>query len=56
MKSSPIFTPTEAGVVAAFYALVISLVIYRELTLKALYNAILNAGRMTAVMRAAVQN
>ncbi|MBU4531169.1 MAG: TRAP transporter large permease subunit [Hoeflea sp.] len=45
-----IFTPTEAGVVAAFYALVISLVIYRELTLKALYNAILNAGRMTAVI------
>jgi len=45
-----IFTPTEAGVVAAFYALVISLVIYRELTLKALYNAILNAGHMTAVI------
>ena len=45
-----IFTPTEAGVVAAFYALVISLVIYRELTLKALYDAILNAGRMTAVI------
>lgn len=45
-----IFTPTEAGVVAAVYALVISLVVYGEMTLNALYYAILNAGRMTAVI------
>lgn len=45
-----IFTPTEAGVVAAVYALLISLVIYREMTPKDLYYAILNAGRMTAVI------
>ncbi len=45
-----IFTPTEAGVIAAVYALAISLLIYREMTPKALYYAILNAGRMTAVI------
>lgn len=45
-----IFTPTEAGVVAAAYALVVSIVVYREMTLKELYYAILNAGRMTAVI------
>ncbi|MCH4810423.1 TRAP transporter large permease [Vreelandella neptunia] len=45
-----IFTPTEAGVVAAVYALLISLVIYREMSPKDLYYAILNAGRMTAVI------
>lgn len=45
-----IFTPTEAGVVAAAYALLVSIVVYREMTLKDLYYAILNAGRMTAVI------
>jgi len=45
-----VFTPTEAGIVAAAYALVVSLVVYRELTLGALYTAILNAAKTSAVI------
>lgn len=45
-----VFTPTEAGVVAAAYALFVGLVVYRELTPKLLYEALLAAGRMTAVI------
>jgi tripartite ATP-independent transporter DctM subunit len=45
-----VFTPTEAGVVAAAYALFVSLFVYRELTPAKLYEAILSAGRMTAVI------
>lgn len=45
-----LFTPTEAGVVAAAYALFVGLVVYRELTPKLLYQALLDAGRMTAVI------
>lgn len=45
-----LFTPTEAGVVAAAYALFVGLFIYRELTLRALYDALLAAGRLTAVI------
>ena len=45
-----IFTPTEAGVVAAAYALFVGLFVYRELTLRALYEALLSAGRLTAVI------
>src|SRR5690606_28717833 len=41
-----VFTPTEAGVVAAAYALFVGLVVYRELTPKLLYEALLAAGRM----------
>jgi len=45
-----IFTPTEAGVCAAAYALFVGLFVYRELTLRALYDALLAAGRLTAVI------
>lgn len=45
-----IFTPTEAGVVAAAYALFVGLFVYRELTARALYDALLAAGRLTAVI------
>ena len=45
-----VFTPTEAGVVAAAYALFVGLVVYRELTPQLLYEALLAAGRMTAVI------
>ena len=45
-----LFTPTEAGVVAAAYALFVGLVVYRELTPRLLYRALLDAGRMTAVI------
>ena len=46
---SGMFTPTEAGV-AAFYALFVSLFIYRELKLKDLYKVILAAAKTTAVV------
>jgi TRAP-type transport system large permease protein len=45
-----VFTPTEAGVVAAAYALFVGLFVYRELTPRLLYDALLSAGRMTAVI------
>jgi TRAP transporter, DctM subunit len=44
-----VFTPTEAGVIAAAYALFVGLFVYRELTPAKLYEALLAAGRMTAV-------
>ncbi|MFN3689040.1 TRAP transporter large permease [Salinarimonas sp.] len=45
-----IFTPTEAGVVAAAYALFVGLVVYREMSPAALHAAILGAARTTAVI------
>ena len=45
-----VFTPTEAAVVAAVYALFVAGVIYRELKLVQLYEVFLNAARTTAVI------
>jgi tripartite ATP-independent transporter DctM subunit len=45
-----IFTPTEAAVVAAVYALFVGAVIYRELTLSAIYHCFLVTARTTAVV------
>lgn len=45
-----VFTPTEAGIIAAAYALFVSLVIYREMSIVALYEATLNAAKTTAVI------
>lgn len=45
-----IFTPTEAAVVAAVYALFVSMFVYRELTWAQLYEVFLNAGKTTAVV------
>jgi tripartite ATP-independent transporter DctM subunit len=45
-----IFTPTEAGVISATYALLVSAFIYRELSLSALYEAVLNATKTSAVI------
>lgn len=45
-----IFTPTEAAVVAAAYALFVGMVIYREIHLKDLYGLFLAAGKVTAVV------
>lgn len=47
---SGMFTPTEAGAVAAFYALVVSLFVYRELKFRDLYRVVLAAGKTTAVV------
>lgn len=45
-----IFTPTEAGVVAAVYALFVGMFVYRELKPAQLYPLLLAAGRTTAVV------
>lgn len=45
-----IFTPTEAAVVAAVYALFVSMVVYRELSWGQLYHVFLAAARTTAVV------
>jgi len=45
-----IFTPTEAGVVAAFYALFVGLFIHRELKLKDMYKVFIESARTTSVV------
>ncbi|RZJ08032.1 MAG: TRAP transporter large permease subunit [Rubrivivax sp.] len=45
-----VFTPTEAAVVAAVYALFVSTVLYRELKLQALVRIFVTAARTTAVV------
>lgn len=45
-----IFTPTEAGVVAAVYALFVATCIYRELSIKQLYGVFLSSAKMTAMV------
>jgi tripartite ATP-independent transporter DctM subunit len=45
-----IFTPTEAAVVVAVYALLIGAFVYRELTLPLIYRSFVNAAKMTAVI------
>ena len=45
-----VFTPTEAAVVAAVYALLISMLVYRELHIGQLYGLFLAAAKTTAVI------
>lgn len=45
-----LFTPTEAAVVAAFYALVISLFVHREMKLMQVYGVLVRASRTTAIV------
>lgn len=45
-----IFTPTEAAVVAAAYALFVGLVVYRELTLASIHHCLLVTARTSAVV------
>lgn len=45
-----VFTPTEAAVVAAVYALFVAMVIYQELTWKQLYQVFESAAMTTAVV------
>ncbi len=47
---SGVFTPSEAAVVAVNYAIIVSLFIYRDLTLKGLYQIMMRAGVTTAVI------
>ena len=45
-----VFTPTEAAVVAAVYALFVGMFIYKEIKFSDLYDLLLNAGKITAVV------
>jgi len=45
-----VFTPTEAAVVAAVYALFVSTVIYREITWKDLYGIFVSAAKTSAIV------
>jgi TRAP-type transport system large permease protein len=47
---SGIFTPTEAGVVAAVYALILGTLVYREMTVRDLYDVLFNAAETTAIV------
>jgi C4-dicarboxylate transporter DctM subunit len=43
-----VFTPTEAAAVSVIYALFVTLVIYREVTLKKLYDIVLDSSKVSA--------
>jgi tripartite ATP-independent transporter DctM subunit len=43
------FTPTESAAIAVVYSLVLSMFFYRELSGKALYDALLDTGKLAAV-------
>jgi len=45
-----VFTPTEAGVVAAVYSLLIATVVYREIKLPKLYELLVSSARTSAVV------
>ena len=45
-----VFTPTEAAVVAAVYALIVSMFIYKELQFNQLFDLFLAAGKTTAII------
>ena len=47
---SGVMTPTEAAAVAALYTLLISVVLYRSITGKGLYGALLSSGRQMATV------
>ncbi len=45
-----VFTPTEAAVVAAFYALVVALFVHREMKPSAVYGVLVRAAKTTSVV------
>lgn len=51
-----IFTPTEAAAMAVFYALLISLLVYREISLKDLGTVFLRSSRMSAMIMFIIAN
>src|SRR6266498_4620991 len=51
-----IFTPTEASAVAVFYALVVGMVIYREISIKDLYNILRKSVMSSAVIMFIIAN
>jgi TRAP-type C4-dicarboxylate transport system permease large subunit len=44
------FTPTEAAVMAVFYGLFVGFVVYRSMTLRDLYEMLVEAGEISAVI------
>jgi tripartite ATP-independent transporter DctM subunit len=48
------FTPTEAACIAVLYAMVLSIVVYREMSLKGLWTAFSDTGRFAAITLFAV--
>ncbi len=51
-----IFTPTEAAAMAVFYAVIVSVFVYRELDLKALGGILLSASRTSAMIMFIIAN
>jgi len=49
MKSG-VFTPTEAAVVAAFYALMVALFVHREMRVPEIYGVLVRAAKTTAIV------
>lgn len=47
---SGVFTATESGVIAVFYAIIIGLFVYKELKLRDLYQILLNTVKMSATI------
>ncbi len=45
-----VFTPTEAAVVAAFYALVVALFVHREMTVGEIHHVLVRAAKTTAIV------
>ncbi|MER1984894.1 MAG: TRAP transporter large permease subunit [Solibacillus sp.] len=45
-----VFTPTEAAAVAVFYALFISIFIYKEMTFKDIYRVLIDSAKTTSVV------
>lgn len=45
-----VFTPTEAAVVAAFYALMVALFIHREMRVAEIYGVLLRAAKTTSIV------
>ncbi|PUA95899.1 tripartite ATP-independent transporter DctM subunit [Acidovorax sp. 107] len=45
-----VFTPTEAAVVAAFYALVVALFVHREMKLPDIYGVLVRAAKTTSIV------
>ena len=45
-----VFTPTEAAVVAEFYALVVALFVHREMQVSAVYGVLVRAAKTTAIV------
>ena len=47
---SGVFTPTESGAIAVWYAALVSMLIYRELTARQLWDVLLRSARTTAIV------